>query len=165
HSAGEATKLDINKVYVEGVPSLADLYKSTETSPPASGPTLARGKTIAYVSCGQSAEGCSVPANEFKRAGELIGWNVKIIDGANNVNNGWAAGIRQAIAMKPDAIVSAPGCADVKQPLLEAKKAGIPVIGMYSVDCADPKNDGGPSESLFTEIQYTEDAKSTGQFW
>ncbi|WP_166459529.1 sugar ABC transporter substrate-binding protein [Amycolatopsis pithecellobii] len=157
--------VDANKVYVEGVPSLAELYKSTEGSPPTSGPKTQPGKNVVYVSCGQSAQGCSGPANEMANAAKVVGWNFKIIDGALNVNNGWAVGVRQAIAAKPDAIVIGMGCADVKQPLLEAKAAGIPVVGMYSLDCSDPKNDGGPGESLLTEIQYTETAKTTGQFW
>ncbi|MEU9546578.1 sugar ABC transporter substrate-binding protein [Streptomyces mirabilis] len=164
-AAGPGQDVDIDKAYADGVPSLAELYKSTEVSPPSSGPKLAPGKTVAYVSCGQVAEGCSVPANEMKKVAKRVGWNFKLIDGALNVNNGWAAGVRQAIATKPDAIVVAMGCADIKQPLLEAKAAGIPVVGMYSIDCADPKNDGGPSKSLLTEIQYTGKAKTTGEFW
>jgi ribose transport system substrate-binding protein len=157
--------VDPAKVYVEGVPSLADMYESTESSPPTTGPAIEPGKTIAYVSCGQAAEGCSTPANEMQKVAQLVGWNFKLIDGALNVNNGWAVATRQAIALKPDAIVLAPGCADVKQPLLEAKAAGIPVMGMYSFDCSDPKNDGGPGESLLTEMQYTDSAKTTGEFW
>ncbi|WP_166459527.1 sugar ABC transporter substrate-binding protein [Amycolatopsis pithecellobii] len=148
------------------MPSLAELYKSTETSPPATGPKIQPGKNIIFVSCGQSAQGCSGPANEMANAAKVVGWNYKIIDGANNVNNGWAAGLRQAIAAKPDAIViHGMGCGDVKQPLLEAKAAGIPVVGLESVDCTDPKNDGGPSESLFTGVKFSDSATTTGAFF
>lgn len=164
-AAGPIEAADSGRAYAEGVPTLDELYKSTEGSPPASGPKIQPGKNIIVVSCGQTAQGCSGPANEIGAVAELVGWNHKIIDGALNTNGGWAAGVRQAIAAKPDAIVVGMGCADVKQPLLEAKAAGIPVVGMYSLDCSDPKNDGGPSQSLFTEVQYTDEASSTGQFW
>src|SRR4051812_34798082 len=54
--------VDVNKVYVPGVPSLADLYKSTETAPPASSPPIANDKFVVFLSCGQQAAGCSTPA-------------------------------------------------------------------------------------------------------
>ena len=152
-----------DKVYAPGVPTLDELYKGTEGAPPSSGPPVAKNKTVIFVSCGQAAPGCSVPPTEMKRPTKLLGWNYRIIDGALNANNGWAAGLRQAIAAKPDAIVlHGQACPDVKQPLVEAKAAKIPVFGIVSPDCDDPKSPGGPSAPLFTGVlKYNDKALNT----
>ena len=46
-------------------------------------------------------------------------------------------------------------CSDIKQPLQEAKDAGIPFFGVVSIDCDDALNPGGPGESLFAgDLQF-----------
>jgi len=93
--------------------------------------------------------------------------NTGSIDGALNQNNGYATSIRQAIAAKPDAIVlHGQNCAEVKQPLQDAKNAHIPVFAIVALDCSDPKTPGGPSASLFTGVlQYNEGAKDAGAYF
>jgi ribose transport system substrate-binding protein len=161
-----AADVDVNKIYAPGVPTLADMYRSTEEPPPPSGPPIAKGKSVIFVSCAQSSPGCAGPPNEMAIAAKLVGWNYKIIDGANNVNNGWATGIRQAIAAKPNAIVvHGISCADAKQPFIEAKAAKIPVLALAGSDCSDPLTPGGAGESLFHAVPFTKDVPNTGTFF
>src|SRR5581483_908483 len=60
--------------------------------------------------------------------------------------------VRQAVAAHPSAIVlDAVDCAQVEQPLEEARAAGIAVTGLYAFDCNDP-HAGGAKKSLFNVI-------------
>jgi ribose transport system substrate-binding protein len=157
---------DPNKVYAPGVPTLNQLYKGTESSPPATGPKIAKGKSVIFVSCGQASPGCAGPPNAMVKVAKLIGWNYRIIDGADNVGDGWDNGIRQAIAAKPDVIVlHGENCNDVKQALEDAKAAGIPVFGIETADCNDPDNPGGTSAPLLTagSLVFNATAKNDGQ--
>lgn len=157
-AASPASAADPDKVYAEGVPTLDELYKGTETPPPTTGPAIAKKKTVIFVSCGQASPGCAGVPNGMKEPAKLLGWNFKIIDGQLNANNGWANGIRQAIAAKPDVIVvHGMNCPDVQQPLQDAAKAGIPVMGLEDVDCDDALLPDGGSKALFdVKMQYAE---------
>ena len=159
--------VDPTKEYVPGVPPLAELYRGTEGTPPTSGPPIAKDKTVVFVSCGQAAPGCAGVPNEMAKPAKLVGWNYRVIDGRLNADNGWANGVRQAIAAKPDAIiVHGMNCPDVKQPLQEAVDAGIPVMGLENVDCDDELVDGGRGTPLFeAKMQYTDDIKSGADYY
>jgi ribose transport system substrate-binding protein len=165
-AAAGSSAVDVNKVYIPGVPSIADLLKSTETSVPEASPPVAKGKNVIFMSCGQAVAGCSATPNAMADAAKAVGWRYRIIDGQLNVNNGWVTGMRQAIAAKPDAIViTGPNCQDIKQPLIEAKAAGIAVLAINSSDCNDPLTPSGVSEPLFTlALQFSKDAPTAGDF-
>jgi ribose transport system substrate-binding protein len=167
-SANAPNGADPNKVYAPGVPTLAELYKSTEGEPPTSGPPVAKNKTVIFVSCGQASPGCAGPPNEMAKAAKIMGWRYSIVDGALDANNGWATAMRQAIAEKPDAIVvHGINCQDTKAAFLEAKAQGIGVLGIESADCSDPDNPGGPSAPLFTigNFQFSSSAPNAGAFF
>ena len=151
-----------NSVYAPGVPTLAQLYKGDATSPPTSGPPIAKKKTIVFVSCGQAAPGCAGVPNEMAKAAKLVGWKYSIIDGMLDANNGWANGIEQAIAEKPSAIIiHGMNCPDVAQALRDAKAANIPVMGLEDVDCNDSLLPGGAQPSLFTiPVEYGKSLKN-----
>ncbi|MEO5319982.1 substrate-binding domain-containing protein [Arthrobacter sp. CC3] len=133
---------------VQAIRTLAQLHKGTETAPPAKGPAAVAGKKVWFVSCGQSIPDCSVPAAAAKEAAGTLGWDFKIADGALNVGGANASAFRTALASNPDAIiVHGISCEAIRQPLLEAKAQGVPVMGLESLDC-----DGQP---LFTaEMKY-----------
>jgi ribose transport system substrate-binding protein len=167
-TSDSASQANQNKVYAPAVPTLGELYQASpaNTAIPATGPKLAENKSIVLVSCGQSAPGCSGPINAIAAVAKQIGWKAQVIDGNNNVNGGWDAGIRQAIAEKPDAIATqGMDCDQVKEPLLEAKAAGIPVFNIEGVDCNDPQNPGGPTQSLFEDLQFNSVDKSIGELY
>jgi ribose transport system substrate-binding protein len=125
-----------NASTVAGVPSLEELYKGTEAPPPTEGPAAVKGKSVVWISCGQVAEGCAAPAAAAGEAAKDLGWNFKLLDAKLGAGGAFGAAIRQAIVLKPDAIVIvAINCNAGQQPLQEAKQAGIPVLGVLNKDC------------------------------
>jgi ribose transport system substrate-binding protein len=107
------------------------------------------GKRIAVISAGQASVSAQVPADAAMAAAKQIGWDAQLYDGAL-VPAGYPGLVRQAVAPGVDGIVLvAIDCQAVKQPLQEAKQAGIVVIGIGSFDCDDPLG-GGDAKGLFT---------------
>ncbi|MGH2938421.1 MAG: sugar ABC transporter substrate-binding protein [Solirubrobacterales bacterium] len=151
--------------FVKGVPTLEELWEGEEEPPPKSGPPVKKNVSVVFVSCGQEAPGCSVVPNAMKEPAEKLGWDFRIIDGRLNVNNGWSNGVRQAIALKPDVIIiHGMNCPDVKQPLEEAKSAGIAVMGLEDVDC-DSKAAGNEEKLFSVEMEYNKNIKSGEEYF
>lgn len=149
-------------VYAPGVPTLKQLYESSNEAPPASGPSAAKGKEVIWVSCGQQAVGCRVAAEGFMEAAKVLGWKARIIDGKLNVDNGFATGIRTAIAAKPAAIITfGIGCEEQQTPFQEAKAAGIPVVETNTPDCSEK---GGP-ELFAVKNEFNKKALSASEFY
>ena len=165
-SSAAPSGADPAHTYAPGIPTLEQLYASSEYAPPATGPKLPPNKSVIFLSCGQLAIGCAGPAISMEKIAKRIGWKYKIIDGAFGVNDGYNSGMRQAIVAKPDAIVvHGIACTQILQPLKEAKAAGIPVINLQAADFDDPKNPGGPSEPLFVNMQFNKNFKSAVEFY
>jgi ribose transport system substrate-binding protein len=102
----------------------------------------------------------------MKNAAAVLGWKYKIIDGQLNANNGYAVAVRQALALKPDAIVvHGIGCNEAKQSFLEAKAQKVPVLAIESADCDDPLTPGGATEGLFEPMQFNDGEKTAGDFF
>jgi ribose transport system substrate-binding protein len=135
----------LDKQVVAGVPTLAQLYKGTQTNPPTSGPAAVPDKKVIWISCGQAAAGCSDPAAGAQQAAKALGWNYSVLDGKFDANGAWTTAILQAIAEKPDAIILHGIDCDSSQPAIQAaKKAGIAVIcTVGSLDCS--ATGSGPS--------------------
>lgn len=150
------------KVYAEGVPTLAELYEGEESPPPSSSPPAKKGLSVIWVSCGEQAFACSQPVKEFGEAAKTLGWKFRSIDGAFNVNEGFSNGLRTAIAAHPDVILGQGfDCELVKQPLEEAKAAGIAVVEAEGVDCAE----SGPEKLFDIPVLYQKGVENTAQFW
>jgi ribose transport system substrate-binding protein len=139
----------------------ANAYKfiaGTETKPPISGPKAVAGKSIHVISCGQAVPGCSLQTNAAVQAGETLGWNVTLVDGAFDANDGYNNSIRQAIAAHADGIILVSiDCNMVTQTLREAKSAGLKVVGQNSFPCAD-------DPSLMTPMNYSSSTPSLSSF-
>jgi hypothetical protein len=129
-----------------GIPSLESLYAGTESPPQATGPAAVPGKSIAWISCGQVAQGCAVPTAAAADAAKVLGWNFTMLDARLNAAGGLGSSIRHAIALKPDAIVTdGLDCEAARQPLEDAKSAGIPVlVGPTGLQRRRPRTGGGP---------------------
>lgn len=131
--------------------AVAAAYEGTYVSPPTIPAAAPEGKNVWVISCGQAAIGCSTLADSAVDAAKVAGFEVKLFDGKLGADNAYATGIRQAIAAKADGIVvGAIDCPAIKQPLAEAKAAGIPVVGQLTVDCDDPSY--GSGQPLFSAI-------------
>ncbi|MBS1895657.1 MAG: substrate-binding domain-containing protein [Actinobacteria bacterium] len=113
----------------------AKLLKGTYESPPSTAPAPPSGKSVWFLSCSQAVSLCAEAGAAVKEAGSLVGWKTTIFDTRSEPNL-MAEGVRQAITAKVDAIVLyAQPCSTGKQPLEEAKAAGIKIIGVESYDC------------------------------
>jgi ribose transport system substrate-binding protein len=128
-------------------------YQGTSRNVDPTSRPAAKNKTIAIISAGQLANSNSVPTNGAAEAAKAIGWNATIYDAVLNPSN-YAGLVRQAIAAHVNGIIlDAIDCATVKQPLQEAKAAGIAITAMYAFDCNDPQAGGGQT-ALFSGLTY-----------
>ncbi|SDZ53858.1 sugar ABC transporter substrate-binding protein [Herbiconiux ginsengi] len=126
-------------------------------TPPDSAPTPETGKSVWIVSCGQSAIGCSVGAAAAQEAAESLGWDAQVCDGKLNDGGAFAACVRQGIAAGVDGIVTeAIDCNAIKEPLQEAKTAGIATVNFWGFDCDEGATADGAA--LFTaSVQPSEE--------
>lgn len=119
--------------------------KGTSIEPDATPRPAAQGVTAVLVPNGMNNESSAVTVHGMQDACEAIGWTCTIVDAQSNPAN-YAGSIRQAIATKPDVIVThGLDCSAVSLPLQEAATAGIVTINSTSYDC---DVDGG--EKLYT---------------
>ena len=119
-------------------------YAGTERPLPTSSPKPQPGTKVWVISCGQAAEGCAVPSNAAKEAGDAIGWDVTIFDGKLDPSQ-YSTGVRQAVAAGAKGIIlNVVDCPLVRQALQEAKTAGVKIFGLHSLDCNDPAVGGQP---------------------
>lgn len=147
---------------VAGVPTLEQLYKGLGDAPPTTGPTPPKDKTVWFVSCGEKIPACATRTAAAEEAAGLLGWTFKVADGNLNASGGFQTALRQAIAAKPDAVItSAMDCELIEQPLKEAKAAGIPVVADTSNDCKTPLF-AGPTKFSTEAPTSSEYLSSTG---
>jgi len=138
-------------------------YAGDYSPPPETGPVAQQGKNVWYISCGEAFLACSDMSRAFEAAGDVLGWNVTLVDGAASPDTATSL-IRQAIAAKADGIVAnAFDCPGVKAGLLEAKAANITTVSFGSYDCDDPQFGGG--ESLYTAIVKMLDSTNVNDLW
>lgn len=117
---------------------LTALYDGIFIEPPADGPAAESGKTVWYISCGESFAACSSSSAAFQEAGEVLGWDVTVFDGGSDPAK-TASGIEQAIATGADGIaILAMDCSLITGALQQAQAAGIPVVNAQGMDCEAP---------------------------
>jgi ribose transport system substrate-binding protein len=141
---------------IDSAKALADAKTATEAAlkgtnrPVADTPRAAvKDKKLGVVVSSMAVSSSKVPAQGVEEAAKAAGWDVTIYDAALNPAN-YPGLVRQAVAADVDGIVLvAIDCKDVKQPLEEAKTAGVAVTSVYAFDCNDPRA-GSVSEPLFT---------------
>jgi ribose transport system substrate-binding protein len=118
--------------------------KGTSVLPEDTPRPAAEGKSVVLVPNGMNNASTAVTIDGMKDACEAIGWSCSVIDAQSNPAN-YAGSIRQAIAQKPDAIVThGIDCSAVSSPLKEAREAGVITVNSTSYDCEDPLYDGTP---------------------
>ena len=95
---------------------------------PISSPPVQSDKFVILIPCSQASEGCAQPGKGAAEAAREIGWRTQIIDGKDTASTQNAA-IRQAIALKPDGIITfAINPSSVQGALAEARSQGIAVV-------------------------------------
>lgn len=99
---------------------------------PTSGPKGAEGKTIVVLAGDLKNGGILGVTNGIEEAVDVIGWDVRVIDGAGSVQ-GRTAAIGQALALQPDGIVINGFDAVEQQAALEGVvAANIPMVAWHS---------------------------------
>jgi ribose transport system substrate-binding protein len=143
-STSSTSTANYNKVYVAGVPTLKELTTvGGEENPPTSSPPPAKGKSVWWISCGQSVPGCSQPAAGAAAAAKVLGWNFHIANGNLGIGGGYITAMDTALAAHASAIlVHGIDCPAMEAPLRQAKADHIPVIGVEDNDCSAT---GGPT--------------------
>ncbi len=114
---------------------------ATYKAPPTSSPAPARGKSVWVISCGQEIPDCAIASSATMAAARAMGWSAHLYDAGQNVDYG--GGVRQAIAAGANGILTyAADCSDFKEPLVEAKRAGVPVVSAEALDCNQKRPTG-----------------------
>lgn len=147
-------------VLVAGGPARADtvsdakaaVEKASKPRPPwdgpSSGPPIAKGKLVIYVSTDQRNGGAQGVADGAKEAAQKVGWNFRVLDGQGSVS-GRSNAMNQAIASKADVIMLGGIDATEQGAVIEqAAKQGIKVIGWHAHKAPGPH----PTLPVFTNI-------------
>jgi ribose transport system substrate-binding protein len=97
---------------------------------PTSGPKLASGKHIVYVDGDASNSVNALWGTYLQKVTEKIGWTVTLIDGKGTAA-GWQTAMEQALALKPDGIVTSTDAATMASEFAKAEGLGIPIVGFH----------------------------------
>lgn len=153
-SSATTTAAAASDIVASAQESIEEAYAGTMRTPPESGPEAQAGKKVWVVSCAQSAEGCSVPANAAVDAAKRLGWDVKLFDGRFTPQS-QADGIRQAVAAGADGILLvAVDCAVAQEPLKQAREQGVFTVSVYGFDCDDPAVGGEALYGASVDVGY-----------
>ncbi|WP_245424054.1 ABC transporter substrate-binding protein [Methylovirgula sp. 4M-Z18] len=110
---------------------------------PTTGPKGATGKTIVVLGADMKNGGILGVANGVQEAAKVLGWTVKVLDGAGSIG-GRTAAFGQALALKPDGIIIDGFDAVEQKPAMEeAKAAGIPMAAWHAAPTVGPIDDLG----------------------
>lgn len=98
------------------------------TGAPSSSPPVQKDKFVIMIPCSVASEGCAQPARAALDAAEEIGWRAQMIDGKDTADTQNAA-VRQALALKPDGIITfAINPKTIQGALDEARRQGVKVV-------------------------------------
>lgn len=119
--------------------AIVDKYASavTKWDGPTSGPKATAGKNIVVLAADLKNGGILGVTNGVQEAAKVIGWNVKVIDGAGSVS-GRAAAFSQALTLKPDGIVIAGFDAKEQQAALTAAQSGVKIVAWHAAPVNGP---------------------------
>ena len=118
---------------------------------PTTGPVAAEGKSIVVLAGDLKNGGILGVTNGVEEASNVIGWDVRVLDGAGSIQ-GRTAAIGQALALKPDGIIINGFDAVEQQAALKGvTDAGIPMVAWHSgpkIGCDAP---GGIFANISTD--------------
>jgi ribose transport system substrate-binding protein len=115
---------------------------------PTTGPKAVEGKTIVVLAGDMKNGGILGVADGLQEAGAVLGWNIRVLDGAGSVQSRTAI-FNQAMTLQPDGIAILGFDAIEQQVGVEAAKAaGIPLVAWH----AGPKIGPDPDNGIFTNV-------------
>ncbi|MEM7462292.1 MAG: substrate-binding domain-containing protein, partial [Pseudomonadota bacterium] len=123
----------------------------TEWDGPTSGPKAAEGKTIVVLAGDMKNGGILGATKGVEEAAEVIGWDVRVIDGAGSVQNRTAA-FGQALALSPDGIIiNGFNAEEQAVGIQQAQEAGIPLVSWHASPKVGPDDDFGIFANVTTD--------------
>ncbi|MEM1050180.1 MAG: substrate-binding domain-containing protein [Pseudomonadota bacterium] len=115
---------------------------------PTAGPKAAEGKSIVVLAGDMKNGGILGTTRGVEEAAGVIGWTVRVLDGAGTVS-GRTAAFGQALALQPDGIIINGFDTNEQQAGMdEAKKAGIPMVSWH----ASPTIGPDPERGIFANV-------------
>lgn len=116
--------------------------EQTEWARPAELASPPQGQKIVAITCGAQGYGCVQGAQGVSAAGDVLGWDVQVVDGKGDPSV-WNAAVVQAVTDGADGIVlSAINPALVQDGLARAEAAGVPVIVQFLPPAGETTVDG-----------------------
>lgn len=147
--------------YVAEVQARVDQqYKGTFQSPPTTAPRAPRDYKVWVISCGEQVTYCAEGSKGLKEAGRSLGWDVDVFDTKGNPAS-LGDGVSQAVAAGADAVIPwLIDCSSARGQLQAAKRKGVTLLGIESLDCSEtdesqePLYDGAVeyAEGTFSEF-------------
>lgn len=162
-AAGPASSATGGDFLAEAQKLVEQGYQGTSREP-APGPAAVKGKKVFVIPCGVSSFACNTAAEGVKEAAKTLEWDVTVVDG-KLAPAGYTAGIQQAISAKADAIITVGiDCTSAKSAYEQAKAAGIPTVGVYGIDCSDPRV-GGQQTLTTVDMGFGQNAAKWYEEW
>ncbi|SHF54463.1 substrate-binding domain-containing protein [Vibrio gazogenes] len=116
------------------------------------GPVAAKDKTIIFIASDLKNSGVLGVMKGYQEAAKVIGWHVRVLDGAGSVPSQSSA-LKQAIALQPDGIIIGGFTPNTMIPTLrQAHKLGIRIVSWHATP------EPGPIEKLYIEDNITSSA-------
>ena len=137
-----ATKSSSGDLSADSQKALDAAYTGVTGTPPIASVTAPKGVSLWVMSCGEQAVTCHTPAVAVEAAAKTLGWSTHLCDGQLNPT-GFANCIRQAASAKAKVLIPIGiDCSSAKQAFVDAKKAGVTIVGGGGANCDG--DDGQP---------------------
>lgn len=134
----------------------------TEFTGPTEGPAAQAGKKVVFLACGFEAEGCNLPGQAAAKAGEALGWDVKVVDGQFDPTV-YSRTIQEAIDDGADGIIlDAVSAQAVAGQVKAAREAGL-VVGSY--DSLNEVSETGVSFDVVADLEGQGEAMAAYMIW
>lgn len=131
---------------------------------PTSGPTAEPGKTIVVLAGDLKNGGILGATNGIEEAASMIGWTVRVLDGAGTVS-GRTSAMGQALALKPDGIIiNGFDSQEQQQGMQAAAEAGIPLVSWHAGSAIGPMTDVGVFANVTTDPMLVSEAAAKWAF-
>ncbi len=131
---------------------------------PTSGPAAADGRTIVVLAADLKNGGVLGVTRGVEEAAEVMGWDVRVLDGAGSVS-GRTAAFGQALALQPHGIVINGFDAVEQKPGMEAAaEAGIPLVSWHASPMIGPDPENGVFANVSTDAMEVSAAAAMWAF-
>lgn len=136
--------------------TIARSTPATAWSGPTTGPKIKPGVKIVMIPTDATNALSLLWSQDVLAIAQKVGWNATMIDGKGTAQ-GWTTAMTQAIALKPNVIITSADVPTLASIVKQATDAGIGVIGLHGTALA------GPDPSLYEYTNITSDPYEIGK--